>query len=71
MAFRFSELEEAFFFFAYDKDRKISSKEVGAVVRSVGLNPTEGQLKEMTAEVDRCKYLFLNPESQCKQFLQD
>ena len=48
-------MEEAFFFFAYDKDRKISSKEVGAVVRSVGLNPTEGQLKEMTAEVDRCK----------------
>ncbi|KAI0242088.1 putative calmodulin-3 [Lamellibrachia satsuma] len=47
------ELEEAFFFFAYDKDRKISNKEVGAVVRSVGLNPTEAQLKEMMNEVDR------------------
>ena len=47
------ELEEAFFFFAYEKDRKIGRNEVGAVVRSVGLNPTEAQLKEMVAQVDR------------------
>lgn len=46
------ELEEAFFLFDYDKDKKITSKELGAVVRSVGLNPTEDELKQMTREVD-------------------
>jgi len=46
------ELGEAFFLFDYDKDNKITSKEVGAVVRSVGLNPTEADLKEMVREVD-------------------
>lgn len=49
------ELEEAFFLFDYDKDKKISSKEVGAVIRSVGLNPTEVELKEMTKNVDSSK----------------
>jgi calmodulin len=48
-------LEEAFFLFDYDKDKKISSKEVGAVIRSVGLNPTEVELKEMIKNVDSSK----------------
>ena len=48
-----SELEEAFFFFAYDKDRRIAAKEVATVVRSVGLNPTKQHLKEMMNDVDR------------------
>lgn len=48
-------MEEAFFLFDYDKDKKISSKEVGAVIRSVGLNPTEVELKEMTKNVDSSK----------------
>jgi len=46
------ELHEAFFLFDYDKDSKITGNEVGAVVRSVGLNPTESELKEMVAEVN-------------------
>lgn len=46
------ELEEAFFLFDYDKDGKITSREVGAAVRSVGLNPTEAELKEMINDVN-------------------
>jgi calmodulin len=46
------ELEEAFFLFDYDKDGKITSREVGAAVRSVGLNPTEVELKEMINDVN-------------------
>jgi len=46
------ELHEAFFLFDYDKDNKITGNEVGAVVRSVGLNPTEAELKEMIGEVN-------------------
>ena len=47
-----SELGEAFFLFDYDKDKKITSKELGAVIRSVGLNPTQSELNEMIREVD-------------------
>lgn len=47
-----AELEEAFFLFDYDKDGKITSRELGAAVRSVGLNPTEGELKEMINDVN-------------------
>ena len=48
----FPELEEAFFLFDYDKDKMITTKEVGVVVRSVGLNPTELELKEMMNDVN-------------------
>lgn len=47
-----AELEEAFFLFDYDKDGKITTREVGAAVRSVGLNPTEAELKEMINDVN-------------------
>jgi calmodulin len=46
------DLEEAFFLFDYDKDGKITTKEVGAAVRSVGLNPTQLELKDMNNDVD-------------------
>ena len=46
------ELSEAFFLFDYDKDKKITTKELGAVVRSVGLNPTQSELNEMIKEVE-------------------
>lgn len=46
------ELEEAFFLFDYDKDGRITTREVGAAVRSVGLNPTEAELKEMINDVN-------------------
>jgi calmodulin len=45
------ELEEAFFLFDYDKDGKITTREVGAAVRSVGLNPTELELKAIINDV--------------------
>lgn len=45
------DLEDAFFLFAYDESGKISVREVGPVVRSVGLNPTEDELKEITNQV--------------------
>lgn len=46
------ELHEAFFLFDYDKDGRITSREVGAAIRSVGLNPTESELKDMVNEVN-------------------
>lgn len=46
------ELEEAFFLFDYDKDGKITTREVGAAVRSCGLNPTESELKDMISDVN-------------------
>lgn len=46
------ELEEAFFLFDYDKDGKITCKEIPPVVRSVGLNPTEAELKEIVNDVN-------------------
>jgi len=52
MLFADAELEEAFFLFDYDKDGKITTREVGAAVRSVGLNPTEAELKEMINDVN-------------------
>jgi len=45
------ELHEAFFLFDYDKDNRITSREVGAAVRSVGLNPNESELKDMVNDV--------------------
>ena len=50
--FIFLELNEAFFLFDYDKDKKITTRELGAVVRSVGLNPTQTELNEMIKEVE-------------------
>ena len=46
-----TELQEAFFLFDYDKDNKITTSELGAVIRSVGLNPTQKELNEMIKEV--------------------
>ena len=42
-----AELEEALFLFDYDKDGQITTKEVGAAVRSVGLNTTQTELKNI------------------------
>lgn len=46
-----TELQEAFLLFDYDKDNKITSKELGPVLRSVGLNPTQAELDEIIKEM--------------------
>ena len=46
------ELREAFTLFDKDGGGSISSSELGAVIRSLGQNPTEEELKEMIADVD-------------------
>lgn len=61
-----SELEEAFFLFDYDKDGKIEIREISPVVRSVGLNPTEAELKEIMNDVSGSQQLFFR--SSCISF---
>jgi len=45
-------IEDAFYLFAYD-DKMISTREVGPVIRSVGLNPTEEEVQQICQEVER------------------
>jgi len=45
------DIEDAFFMFDYDKDGKITDKEVAAAVRSCGLNPTQSEVKAIENDV--------------------
>jgi len=45
------DLEDAFVMFDYDKDGKITDKEVAAAVRSCGLNPTQAEVKAIENDV--------------------
>ncbi len=47
-----AEFKEAFSLFDKDGDGKITSKELGTVMRSLGANPTEAELKDMIKDVD-------------------
>ncbi|KAK3809400.1 MAG: putative calmodulin [Benniella sp.] len=47
-----SEFKEAFALFDKDGDGTITTKELGAVMRSLGQNPTESELQDMVNEVD-------------------
>ncbi|KAG2674141.1 hypothetical protein I3760_13G121100 [Carya illinoinensis] len=47
-----SEFREAFSLFDSDADGRITTKELGTVMRSLGLNPTAPELQEMINEVD-------------------
>ncbi|XP_021091044.1 calmodulin-1-like [Mesocricetus auratus] len=47
-----AEFKEAFSLLAKDGDGTIITKELGAVMRSLGQNPTEAELQDMTNEVD-------------------
>lgn len=47
-----NEFKEAFSLFDKDGDGCITSKELGTVMRSLGQNPTEAELKDMINEVD-------------------
>ena len=48
----FSEYRDAFKFFDKDGNGYITTRELGAIMRSLGQNPTEIQLQEMVNEVD-------------------
>lgn len=47
-----SEFREAFHMFDKDGDGRITAKELGTVLRSLGQNPTETELRDMINEVD-------------------
>jgi len=47
-----AEFKEAFSLFDRDGDGRITSKELGTVMRALGQNPTEGELNDMIHEVD-------------------
>lgn len=49
---KMKEFREAFQLFDHDKDGRIDSGEVGAVMRSMGQNPTEEDIKDFIREVD-------------------
>eukprot|EP00250_Pteridium_aquilinum_P035583 c9686_g1_i1 orf=71-520(+) len=46
------EFKEAFDLFDKKRDGSIASKDLGTVMRSLGQNPTEAELQDMTKEVD-------------------
>lgn len=46
------EFKEAFSLFDKDGDGTITTKELGTVMRSLGQNPTNGELQDMINEVD-------------------
>ena len=47
-----AEFKEAFSMFDKDGDGTITTKELGTVMRSLGQNPTEGEVQDMINEVD-------------------
>ncbi|CAM6045286.1 unnamed protein product [Sphagnum compactum] len=47
-----ADCKEAFSLFDKDGDGSITMKEMGTVMRSVGQNPTEAELREMVNDVD-------------------
>ena len=49
---KIAEFRAAFELFDKDRDAKITTKELGTVMRNLGQNPTEVELTEMIAEVD-------------------
>ncbi|EFJ07531.1 hypothetical protein SELMODRAFT_236268 [Selaginella moellendorffii] len=50
-----SELKEAFSLFDKDGDERITTRELGAVMKSLDLHPTEVELQDMIDEVDKDK----------------
>ncbi|KAG0414865.1 hypothetical protein HPB47_007984 [Ixodes persulcatus] len=49
---KFDEFKEAFLLFDKDSDGKITSSELGIVMRSLGQRPTETELRNMVTMVD-------------------
>lgn len=52
---RISELKSAFMLFDRNGDGYITSKDLGTVVRSLGYNPTEAEVKDMIKNTDTSK----------------
>ena len=50
--FLHAEYEEAFKLFDRNGDENITPSELGTVMRSLGLNPTDPELQDMIDEVD-------------------
>ena len=49
---KITEFRAAFELFDKDRDGKITTKEVGTLMRNLGQNPSEEELKQMIREVD-------------------
>lgn len=64
------ELKEVFKLFDQDGDGTITTKELGTVMRSLGQNPTEQELKHMVTIVDSDSMLTSQYELLCIQFNQ-
>ena len=47
-----AEFKEAFSLFAQDGDGTITTKDLGTVMRSLGQNPTEAELQDLTSQVE-------------------
>ena len=47
------QFKEAFSLFDKDGDGTVSTKELGSIMRSLGQNPTETELKDIIANVDK------------------
>lgn len=48
-----SELKEAFMLFDYSKSGRISTRDIGPVVRSIGLKPSEAEVQDIMADVQQ------------------
>ncbi len=53
------EFRQAFLLYDKDSDGAISPKSLGSVMRTLGQNPTEDELKDLINEFD-CEGLFKN-----------
>ena len=61
---------EAFSLFDKNGDGKVSTKELGTIMRSLGQNPSEAELKDIVANVDKNGKIFRQIKVVYSQILQ-